>query len=129
QMKKAPLNQILYGPPGTGKTYSTKEAAVKIASPTVYASIGSNLTIEQRRKLITDEYEKLLDAGQIVFCTFHQSMSYEDFVEGIKPETIGDNISYSVQPGVFKELCEKASVKSNSNFEDVIERFKNDVIA
>ena len=126
---RTPLNQILYGPPGTGKTYSTKEAAVKIANPTFNVSIAGNLTVPQRRKAVTDEYEKLLENGQIVFCTFHQSMSYEDFVEGIKPETIGDDISYSVQPGVFKELCERAGVNSNSNFEDVVELFKADVIA
>ncbi len=126
-LKKAPLNQILYGPPGTGKTYETKNLAVNIADPTFI--VPKEFGDTEKRKRITARYQELVDNGQIVFCTFHQSMSYEDFVEGIKPETIGDNISYSVQPGVFKDLCEKAGVKSNSNFEDVIERFKTDVIA
>lgn len=46
------------------------------------------------------------------FCTFHQSYSYEDFIEGIKPVMAeeGDQgqISYRIQEGVFKEICRKA---------------------
>ena len=40
--------------------------------------------------------------------TFHQSFSYEDFVEGIRAETENGNINYSVQPGIFKVICERA---------------------
>lgn len=48
------------------------------------------------------------------FITFHQSYSYEEFVEGIKPvipESDDDDdkeMIYSVEPGVFYEVCEKA---------------------
>jgi hypothetical protein len=47
------------------------------------------------------------------FITFHQSYSYEDFVEGIKPELddeTNDNksISYKVAEGIFKQCCNKA---------------------
>lgn len=45
------------------------------------------------------------------FVTFHQSYSYEDFIEGIKPvlndEYLGD-IKFRVQDGVFKRLADKA---------------------
>lgn len=123
---KYPLNQILYGPPGTGKTYATKELAVKIANPKFQVDL--KLNEEQQRRQITDEYQKLFDAGRIVFTTFHQSMSYEDFVEGIKPDTLNNDVVYNVQPGLFKLMCEKASIKSNSNFEEVLEHFKEDVI-
>lgn len=43
--------------------------------------------------------------------TFHQSYAYEDFVEGLKPETNEEDssiIEYNVKPGIFKELCEDA---------------------
>lgn len=120
QDMKHPLNQILYGPPGTGKTYTTKELAVSIINAKFIRDLDKNLSEVARRKAISDEYKKLFELGQIVFTTFHQSMSYEDFVEGIKPETINDEISYSVQKGIFKELCIKAEerqIKSN-NFDE-----------
>jgi 5-methylcytosine-specific restriction endonuclease McrBC GTP-binding regulatory subunit McrB len=124
--KKHPLNQILYGPPGTGKTYATKELAVKIANPKFVIDV--TLTEAEQRMKVTNEYQKLYEAGQIVFTTFHQSMSYEDFVEGIKPETLDNDVVYNVQPGLFKLLCEKAGIKSNSNFDEVLEQFKNDIV-
>jgi len=44
------------------------------------------------------------------FVTFHQSYSYEDFIEGIRPQPAvgGQGIIYEVKPGVFKRLCERA---------------------
>ncbi len=47
------------------------------------------------------------------FVTFHQSFSYEDFIEGIKPkisdsDSSENNIQYEIKPGVFREICEKA---------------------
>lgn len=42
--------------------------------------------------------------------TFHQSYSYEDFVEGIRPQTTEDGgISYEVRDGLFKAFCQRAS--------------------
>lgn len=40
--------------------------------------------------------------------TFHQSFSYEDFVEGIRPQTTEGGISYEVRDGLFKKLCNRA---------------------
>lgn len=45
------------------------------------------------------------------FVTFHQSFTYEDFIEGIKPDledNLGGNIKYKIKNGVFKTLCSKA---------------------
>lgn len=125
-MESHPLNQILYGPPGTGKTYKTKQIAVSIANPDF--EVDDHLLIVDQRKLINKEYQRLYDSGQIVFTTFHQSFSYEDFVEGIKPDTVDGKIAYDIIPGVFKDLCEKADIKSDSNFESVLDDFKKDLI-
>lgn len=105
EMKNIPLNQILYGPPGTGKTYNTINTAVAIANP--------DFNLDQDRKILKEEYQRLVDIGQIVFTTFHQSMSYEDFVEGIKPEVEeneeGDkSIIYNIKNGIFKTICNNA---------------------
>ena len=44
------------------------------------------------------------------FVTFHQSYSYEEFVEGIRPklEQDSEQVSYELRPGVFRELCDRA---------------------
>lgn len=101
-----PLNQILYGPPGTGKTYSTIDRALEILGYKKEYREDRN----EAKKLFNDFKEK----GQIAFITFHQSYSYEEFVEGIKPELNAlsndksGQISYKIKNGIFKELCKKA---------------------
>ncbi|RXG24258.1 dynein-related subfamily AAA family protein [Leeuwenhoekiella aequorea] len=119
-----PLNQILYGPPGTGKTYSTKEIAVSIAKPDFDYDPSKNLSY---REQINEVYNSLVESKQVAFTTFHQSFGYEDFVEGIKPETNEkEEVIYKVQPGVFKELCEHAEGGSET-VEDAIEKFKTKI--
>jgi putative GTPase subunit of restriction endonuclease len=110
-----PLNQILFGAPGTGKTYHTKKMAVEI--------INGKKAQDRSREEINKEYEELIEAGQIVFTTFHQSLSYEDFIEGIKPRTIGGNVTYEVKDGIFKQLCSRAAKISD------FDRGWNDLIA
>jgi 5-methylcytosine-specific restriction protein B len=38
--------------------------------------------------------------------TFHQSYGYEEFIEGIRPQSTGNAITYPVKPGVFKKFCQ-----------------------
>lgn len=127
-----PLNQILYGPPGTGKTYNTVVKAMEI--------IGSNYVNLKDEKgnfkidYSSDEYEKLKEEfdnykneGRIEFVTFHQSYSYEEFVEGIKPyipewgSTDNTEVKYIGENGIFKRICKKAEnpiiESNNSNLE------------
>ena len=97
---KEKKNIILQGAPGTGKTYTTASLAVALCNP-------SFTGLEDHIKVM-DEYERLRQEGQIAFCTFHQSMDYEDFVEGVKPELQGEHITYNVEAGIFKRICERA---------------------
>lgn len=51
--------------------------------------------------------------------TFHQSYSYEDFVEGLKPVLSEDDnsmVEYHVVPGIFKEICEEARNDKNNSY-------------
>ena len=113
-IKNIPLNQILYGPPGTGKTYHTINKAIAIANP--------SFDLSQDRTIVKAEYDRLVNEGQIVFTTFHQSMTYEDFIEGIKPE-IEENeegaksVVYEVKDGIFKTLCNN-STKTEQNINE-----------
>lgn len=119
-----PLNQILFGPPGTGKTYNTVNMALDIVCPE-----GSQWDKELRDKA-RSKYQKMLGAGQIVFVTFHQSMSYEDFIEGIKPEPTEDGkITYEVKDGIFKKLCEKAKKDESQNYVMIIDEINRGNVA
>jgi len=109
---KHPLNKILYGPPGTGKTYHTIDKALQIVDFPFYEQNKNN------RTALTERFKSLLikdwteTTGQIAFVTFHQSMTYEDFIEGIKPimrTEIANDIKYEVADGIFKKLCIEAS--------------------
>ena len=104
-----PLNQILYGVPGTGKTFLTAAYAVAICDNQPLRE-----TPDKKR------YKQLCDDGRIKFVTFHQSYSYEDFIEGIKPTITNGNISYEVKAGIFKKFCDDARNK-NWNFVFIID--------
>ncbi|MGO1247840.1 MAG: AAA family ATPase [Oceanisphaera sp.] len=113
-MYEFPLNQILYGPPGTGKTYATTEMAVKIAEPQWYqdtcaALVSTEQSTLELRHAIKEKYDELVKARRIDFTTFHQSYSYEDFLEGIRADSDDGKLSYSVAEGVFKRLALAAS--------------------
>ncbi len=99
--QKMSLNTILYGPPGTGKTYNTINKALEI--------LGEQVQDKPRQEL-KEIFGKRVEDGRIVFTTFHQGMSYEDFIEGIKPlkPEPGESLKYDLEKGIFKRICEKA---------------------
>lgn len=113
-----PLNQILFGPPGTGKTYNTINTALEI--------IGENI-IGKTRKEIKALFDSKMKEGQIVFTTFHQSMSYEDFIEGIKPETLDNKVIYNVRNGIFKNICLAALTPNQVDFNDAYNHLIRDL--
>lgn len=102
---RAPRNQILFGPPGTGKTYHSVNAALEVLDPDCLAANPG----AAGRKALKQRFDELVQARRIRFITFHQSFSYEDFVEGLRADNDEDgNLRYRVEPGVFKSICDDA---------------------
>lgn len=94
---------ILYGPPGTGKTF----IATKLAD---HLSKGDNT----RRRMIQ----------------FHQSYSYEEFIEGFRPSLQTNNsLAFSLIPGSFKAFCEEARKDSDEDYIFIIDEFNRGNIA
>lgn len=61
-----------------------------------------------------------IEIKRYVFTTFHQSYAYEDFIEGIKPvileEGVEGELTYSIEPGVFKRLCDRARKDAKNRY-------------
>ena len=100
QLLQDKKNIILQGAPGTGKTYTTASLAVRLCNP--------NFSDWGDRTAVLAAYEELRQGGQIAFCTFHQSLDYEDFIEGLKPQLQGSHVTYNIEAGIFKRICERA---------------------
>lgn len=111
-------NTILYGPPGTGKTYNVAKYAVRIIENKSEEEIN-----EEDYMDILNRYNSYKKEGQVVFITFHQSYSYEEFIEGIKPvmnDEEKSDIKYKIEDGVFKTLCKEAK-QNDKNFVFIID--------
>ena len=95
-------NIVLYGAPGTGKTYDVPELAVRLCDPAFMATDPS-------REEIVSRYNQLKTEKRIAFTTFHQSLDYEDWIEGLRPVVNENNqVTYEIESGIFKKLCEEA---------------------
>lgn len=68
----------------------------------------SFVSSKEDRKILNEVFKAFRTKGQIEFVTFHQSYSYEEFVEGIKPSVKNGTVIYETKNGVFKNLCKKA---------------------
>jgi 5-methylcytosine-specific restriction protein B len=123
KMLKFNKNLILTGAPGTGKTYKTAEIAVALID-------GSNKLPSNRSELMK-RYKELIKTKQIVFTTFHQSLDYEEFVEGLKPDIADDGTgkgTFTVKSGIFKAICVAAqkNLENSQKTADVI--FKENLV-
>ena len=127
---QTPLNQILYGPPGTGKTYNTVLEAAKIVTGNEAISYDEALLV------FNDNL-----GNQIEFITFHQNYSYEDFIQGLRPDTEnGDALTFEKKDGVFKRIADKAlenlklskkapeELSNEALFDRALEEFKETIL-
>ncbi len=79
-------NVIIQGAPGVGKTYCAKRLA--------FSLMGQK------------------DASRVMMVQFHQSYSYEDFIEGYRPSGSG----FELRKGPFYRFCKKAEVDSDNEY-------------
>lgn len=94
-------NIVLQGAPGTGKTYSVPELVVRLCEPEFD-------TKHAGREDLMSVYNRLKDERRVMFTTFHQSMDYEDWLEGLSPVVDNGQVTYENKSGIFKKLCEEA---------------------
>lgn len=103
-------NIILYGAPGVGKTYNYRNIISMIeegrSQKEIFDTVSKNLHVD----LQNETFESIKKDGRVEFVTFHQSYSYEDFIEGFRPS---DNRNIELEDGIFKNLCSKALSNSN----------------
>lgn len=113
------LNMILYGAPGTGKTYKTIDYAVAI----IDGGDPNNMESDDNggRPHLMDRYRELCKNGQIAFTTFHQSYTYEDFIEGLKPDIGNNQLKFRWQAGIFKKIADQASNDKSHNYVIIID--------
>ncbi|WP_308012606.1 McrB family protein [Metabacillus rhizolycopersici] len=89
-------NLILYGPPGTGKTFQVATKSLE----TIYHLSADELDDKWSSIEKKHQYKRLQQEGRIRFVTFHQSYSYEDFIEGLR----SDGNAFVPKDGVFKQI-------------------------
>jgi 5-methylcytosine-specific restriction enzyme B len=100
---------LLYGPPGTGKTYHALRAAKELAARQLFRKSFS---------ILTEAEQEQIDgaAGLVRLCTFHPGYGYEDFIEGLRPETVNSQMVFNRRDGIFKRLCTDAEKYRDRHF-------------
>lgn len=123
QLLQTKKNIILQGAPGTGKTYKTAELALSILGVSDVDFSDHEAVMKKYNELLIDfdDDGNIKNNGQIGFVTFHQSMDYEDFVEGIKPKTKDGTVSYNIEDGIFKSISKLARSNLKKNYVLIID--------
>ncbi|MCU0447279.1 MAG: AAA family ATPase [Microscillaceae bacterium] len=102
-------NLILYGPPGTGKTYHTINYALAIIEGKTLDSIA-----QEPRPQLVQRFQTYQQNQQIELVSLHSSYTYEDFVQGLRPNTHAGTLLFEKKDGVFKRIADRAKKNYDS---------------
>ncbi len=132
-------NIILYGTPGVGKTHNYQNLISMIedgkSQKEIFDAVTDNTT-DKKVELDKEAFQKLKDEKRVEFVTFHQSYSYEDFIEGFRPNE--DN-GIKLEDGIFKTIAYEAkknledskkevdTINEEKKFEELFELFKDKI--
>jgi 5-methylcytosine-specific restriction enzyme B len=101
-------NIILYGAPGVGKTYNYKKLISMIEEGKSEREIFETISKNDKVSLENKTFEAIKKEKRVEFVTFHQSYSYEDFIEGYRPDEDSNNIIR--KDGIFKVIADEARI-------------------
>ena len=111
-------NIILYGSPGVGKTHNYQRIISLIENRTSEKEIFDTITNNEKIELNNDAFKTIKDETRVEFVTFHQSYSYEDFIEGFRPQKNGN---IELKNGIFKNISKEALQNKEQNYYIVID--------
>lgn len=111
-------NIILYGAPGVGKTHNYKNLIAMIEEGRNQKEIFDTIVENRHVEIENKTYETIKKEKRVEFVTFHQSYSYEDFIEGFRPNPHANII---LEDGIFKRFCDEAFKQKEQNFFIVID--------
>ena len=116
--KLHPMNCIIYGAPGTGKTYSTAEYALAIIEKRPVDYVAKD---PAERREVMKKYKEYIEKGQVFFTTFHQNYGYEEFIQGLRPDTRSERMAFKIVDGVFKRIADRALNDAANNYVVIID--------
>jgi len=112
-------NIILTGVPGVGKTHNYRKLIHLIESGT-----DENVLYDKLLEITNSDFD--IPDERVGFITFHQSYSYEEFIEGLRPNANGN---IEVVDGIFKEFINRANEDREHNYYFVIDEINRGNIA
>src|SRR5699024_3819635 len=107
---------ILTGAPGTGKTYWAQKIVHELIARQLYKNSYENLT--EREK------ETIKNSEQLKTVVMHSNYCYEDVGEGLRPESIDNQLVFKVKKGVFKDFALNAKQDPDTNYYLILDEIK-----
>jgi len=127
-------NIILYGAPGVGKTHNYKNLVAMIEHGDEQKKIFDTISQNEKVSLDNATFQQIEEEKRVEFVTFHQNYSYEDFIEGFRPN---ENGNIELESGIFRRMSDKAytnlidsmkqleTIKEEKKFDNLFELFQD----